>query len=83
MRTLVVIVAAHHEIDLSRLPASRAAASSSSWQAYAPTRDTCFDPYVNAWAGVKHLSTLEQGRLRDACKLVQGVPDDVQRTEHL
>ena len=21
------------------------------WEAYQPTRDTCFDPYVNAWAG--------------------------------
>ncbi len=53
------------------------------WQAYAPTRDTCFDPYVNAWAGVKHLSALDHARLRDARKLLQGVPDEVQRTEYL
>lgn len=53
------------------------------WQAYQATRDTCFDPYVNAWAGVKHLSTLDSGRLRDARKLLQGVPDEVQRTEYL
>ncbi len=53
------------------------------WQAYAPTRDTCLDPYVNAWAGVQHLSTLDAGRLRDARKLLQGVPDEVQRTEYL
>lgn len=53
------------------------------WQSYAPTRDTCLDPYVNAWAGVKHLSTLDTGRLRDARKLLQGVPDEVQRTEYL
>jgi len=53
------------------------------WEAYQPTRDTCFDPYVNAWAGVRHLSMLDSGRLRDARKLLQGVPDEVQRTEYL
>jgi hypothetical protein len=53
------------------------------WQTYAPTRDACFDPYLNAWAGVRHLSMLDSGRLRDARKLLQGVPDEVQRTEYL
>ncbi len=53
------------------------------WEAYQPTRDTCFDPYVNAWAGVKHLAMLDRGRLGDARKLLQGVPDEVQRTEYL
>jgi Transglycosylase SLT domain len=53
------------------------------WEHYQPTRDTCFDPYVNAWAGVRHLSMLDSGRLRDARKLLQGVPDEVQRTEYL
>jgi len=53
------------------------------WEFYQPTRDTCFDPYVNAWAGVQHLSTLDHARLRDARKLLQGVPDEVQRTEYL
>jgi len=53
------------------------------WQAYQPTRDTCFDPYVNAWAGVRHLSMLEQRRLREARALLTGVPDELQRTEYL
>jgi Transglycosylase SLT domain len=53
------------------------------WEHYQPTRDTCFDPYVNAWAGVRHLSMLDSGRLRDARRLLQGVPDEVQRTEYL
>ena len=53
------------------------------WQAYQPTRDTCFDPYVNAWAGVRHLSMLEQRRLREARALLSGVPDELQRTEYL
>jgi hypothetical protein len=53
------------------------------WQAYQPTRDTCFDPYVNAWAGVKHLSTLDRGRLAGARRLLEGVPDEVHRTEYL
>ena len=43
-----------------------AAVFSSSWQAHASTRDTCVDPYVDAWAGVEHPSILEKGRLRDA-----------------
>jgi len=53
------------------------------WQAYQPTRDTCFDPYVNAWAGVRHLSMLEQRRLHEARTLLTGVPDELQRTEYL
>jgi hypothetical protein len=53
------------------------------WRAYQPTRDTCFDPYVNAWAGVRHLSMLEQRRLREARALLTGVPDELQRTEYL
>jgi hypothetical protein len=53
------------------------------WQAYQPTRETCFDPYVNAWAGVRHLSMLEQRRLQEARALVAGVPDELQRTEYL
>jgi hypothetical protein len=53
------------------------------WQAYAPTRDACFDPYLNAWAGVRHLSMLDSRRLGDARKLLQGVPDETQRTEYL
>jgi hypothetical protein len=53
------------------------------WESYAVTRDTCFDPYVNAWAGVQHLSRLNLIRLGDARRLLQGVPDEVQRTEYL
>jgi hypothetical protein len=53
------------------------------WETYIPTRDACFDPYVNAWAGVRHLSRLDSGVLRDARKLLQGVPDELQRTEYL
>jgi hypothetical protein len=53
------------------------------WEAYVPSREACFDPYVNAWAGVKHLSSLDTGRLHDARKLLQGVPDELQRTEYL
>lgn len=53
------------------------------WQSYAPIRDTCLDPYLNAWAGVKHLSALDTGRLREARTLLQGVPDELQRTEYL
>src|SRR5262245_58669433 len=47
------------------------------WEVYQPSRETCFDPYVNAWAGVQHLSTLDHARLRDARKLLQVVPDEV------
>jgi hypothetical protein len=53
------------------------------WQSYADTRDRCFDPYVNAWAGVRHLTKLDLVRLGDARRLLQGVPDEVQRTEYL
>ena len=53
------------------------------WETYIPSRDACFDPYVNAWAGVRHLSRLDSGVLRDARKLLQGVPDELQRTEYL
>ena len=53
------------------------------WEMYIPSRDACFDPYVNAWAGVRHLSRLDSGVLRDARKLLQGVPDELQRTEYL
>ena len=53
------------------------------WEMYMPSRQACFDPYVNAWAGVKHLSSLDIGRLHDARKLLQGVPDELQRTEYL
>jgi hypothetical protein len=40
------------------------------------------DPYVNAWAGVKHLSTLEKGRLHGR-KLLKGRARSVQCTEYL
>jgi hypothetical protein len=53
------------------------------WESYADTRDRCFDPYVNAWAGVRHLSKLDVARLGEARQLLRGVPDEVQRTEYL
>ncbi len=53
------------------------------WQAYQPTRESCLDPYLNAWAGVRHLTLLEQRRLREARALLAGVPDELQRTEYL
>src|SRR5262245_15854751 len=53
------------------------------WQSYADTRDRCFDPYVNAWAGVRHLAKLDMIRLGEARRLLQGVPDEVQRIEYL
>src|SRR5262249_46609656 len=53
------------------------------WQSYAATPARCFDPDVTSWAGRRQLAKLDMIRLGDPRRLLQGVPDEVQRIEYL
>jgi len=49
------------------------------WQVYSGTRETCFDPSVNAWAGVKHLTALYADHVRPALVPIEPVTSEQER----
>jgi hypothetical protein len=51
------------------------------WQNYSDTRESCFDPNVNAWAGVKHLTTLYESHVEGRIAPLALVTTELERAE--
>jgi hypothetical protein len=51
------------------------------WQNYGATRESCFNPDLNAWAGVKHLTMLYESHVEDQIRPLQLVTTELERVE--
>lgn len=50
-------------------------------EVYASPREACFDPNLNAWAGVRHLTSIYGEHVREALPPRPEMPDELQRAE--
>lgn len=51
------------------------------WAEYQPVRETCLDPHVNAWAGVRHLTSIYEQFVKPIMPPPSDLPDERLRTE--
>lgn len=55
----------------------------STWTPYGGDHGYCMDPTMNAWAGVKHLSTIFNRTVKRSLPPLEELPDDLQRAEFI
>lgn len=51
------------------------------WQLYSDNRESCFDPGVNAWAGVKHITMLYESHVQERIAPLALVTTEMERVE--
>lgn len=51
------------------------------WAIYQPVQETCLDPHVNAWAGVRHLTGIYEQFVKPIMPSPAELPDEALRTE--
>src|SRR5262249_15187493 len=55
----------------------------STWTPYGGDHGYCLDPTMNAWAGVKHLTTIFDRNVKRAMPPLEELPDGQQRAEFI